>query len=125
MRDDEYRRLHAACLAMAKQSTEPDLQARWMAAADTWLKLATEQRFAARDFPFREPAEALSLCCPDMGHSLHVCSGKALAAVAQARAFLYGAHRPYSLAQEWAAAAALSVIVVRWPPSPSTLPPIR
>jgi hypothetical protein len=43
MRDDEYRRLHAACLAMAKQSTEPDLQARWMAAADTWLKLAAEQ----------------------------------------------------------------------------------
>jgi hypothetical protein len=28
---------------MAKQSTEPDLQARWMAAADTWLKLAAEQ----------------------------------------------------------------------------------
>jgi hypothetical protein len=43
MRDDEYRRLHAACLAVAKQSTEPDLQARWMAAADTWLKLAAEQ----------------------------------------------------------------------------------
>ena len=43
MRDDEYRRLHAACLAMAKQSTEPDLQARWLTAADAWLKLATEQ----------------------------------------------------------------------------------
>ena len=55
MRDDEYRRLHAACLAMAKQSTEPDLQARWMAAADTWLKFATEQRLRPGTFPFASP----------------------------------------------------------------------
>jgi hypothetical protein len=44
MRHDEYFRLHAACLAMAKQSTEPELRARWLAAAVEWLKLATEQK---------------------------------------------------------------------------------
>jgi hypothetical protein len=42
MRSDKYLRLHAACLAMAKQSTEPNVQARWQAMADAWLKLATE-----------------------------------------------------------------------------------
>jgi len=44
MRSDEYHRLHAVCLDMAKQSTLPDGQARWQAIADEWLKLATEQR---------------------------------------------------------------------------------
>jgi hypothetical protein len=43
MRHDEYRRLHAACLAMAKQSTLPDVRARWQAMADAWLKLAAEE----------------------------------------------------------------------------------
>ena len=42
MRSDDYHRLHEVCLAMAEQSTEPDLQARWLTAADAWLKLATE-----------------------------------------------------------------------------------
>jgi hypothetical protein len=48
MRSDKYHRLHAACLAMAKQSTEPDLQARWLAAADALLKLATDERKHSR-----------------------------------------------------------------------------
>jgi hypothetical protein len=37
-RVDSYRRLHEACLAMAKQSTEPEVQARWFAMADAWLQ---------------------------------------------------------------------------------------
>jgi hypothetical protein len=42
-RDDSYcRRLHEACLAMAKQSTEPDVQARWFAMADAWLQRSME-----------------------------------------------------------------------------------
>ena len=48
MRSDDYRRLHAVCLDMGKQSTEPDIQARWLAAADAWLKLATERRRPGR-----------------------------------------------------------------------------
>jgi hypothetical protein len=48
MRSDDYHRLHVACLAIAKQSTEPDLRARWLAAADAWLKLATEQHERSR-----------------------------------------------------------------------------
>ena len=44
LRSQDYHRLHIACLAMAKQSTLPDVQARWQAIADAWLKLATEQR---------------------------------------------------------------------------------
>jgi hypothetical protein len=43
LRSQDYHRLHIACLAMAKQSTLPDVQARWQAIADEWLKLATEQ----------------------------------------------------------------------------------
>ena len=42
MRHDEYHRLHKACLAMAKQSPTPDVQARWQAMAEVWLKRATE-----------------------------------------------------------------------------------
>jgi hypothetical protein len=43
MRPDEYRRLHEACLAMAKQSPTPDVQARWQAMAEVWRKRATEE----------------------------------------------------------------------------------
>ena len=43
MRHDEYHRLHTACLAMAKQSPTSDVQARWQAMADMWLKRATEE----------------------------------------------------------------------------------
>jgi hypothetical protein len=48
MRHDEYRRLHAACLAMAKQSLTPDVQARWLAMANEWLKLAAEEGSRSR-----------------------------------------------------------------------------
>jgi hypothetical protein len=42
MRQDSYRRLHEACLAMANQCSEPEVQARWLAMAEAWLKRATE-----------------------------------------------------------------------------------
>ena len=42
MRHDEYHRLHTACLSMAKQSTEREVQARWLAMADAWLKRSLE-----------------------------------------------------------------------------------
>ena len=42
MRRDEYIRLHAACISMAKQSTQPDVQARWLAMAEVWWKQAIE-----------------------------------------------------------------------------------
>jgi hypothetical protein len=41
---DEYRRLHAACLDMARQSSVPELRARWLAMADAWVKRAIELR---------------------------------------------------------------------------------
>jgi hypothetical protein len=40
MRSDEYRRVHLACLDMAKQSDVPDAQARWLAMATAFLNLA-------------------------------------------------------------------------------------
>jgi hypothetical protein len=43
MRDDEYRRFHEACLAMAAQSSDTNVRARWLALADTWLKRTIEQ----------------------------------------------------------------------------------
>jgi hypothetical protein len=42
MRQDSYCRLHEACLAMANQSTEPEVQARWLAMADAWLQRSME-----------------------------------------------------------------------------------
>jgi hypothetical protein len=42
MRADEYLRLHAACVAMARQSQLPDVQARW-------AKLADDAAFVADD----------------------------------------------------------------------------
>jgi hypothetical protein len=38
MRPDEYRRLYEACLAMADQSTDADVLARWLAMAEEVLK---------------------------------------------------------------------------------------
>ena len=38
MRPDERRRLHAECLAMAKQSKSANVQARWLAMAQAWSK---------------------------------------------------------------------------------------
>jgi hypothetical protein len=42
MRQDSYYRLHEACLAMANQCTEPEVQARWLTMADAWLKRSLE-----------------------------------------------------------------------------------
>jgi len=41
---DEYRRLHLACLDMARQTSLPDVRARWLAMADAWLKAAIDLR---------------------------------------------------------------------------------
>jgi hypothetical protein len=40
MGSDEYSRLREACLAMARQPNMLDLQARWLALAQTSLELA-------------------------------------------------------------------------------------
>jgi hypothetical protein len=42
MRHDQYRRLHEACLAMAKQASEQRMRDRWSAMAEAWLQRATE-----------------------------------------------------------------------------------
>jgi hypothetical protein len=42
MRSDEYRRLHVACLGMAQQSKQSDIQSRWLCMAQAWLRLADE-----------------------------------------------------------------------------------
>jgi hypothetical protein len=36
MSHDEYRRLHAACIVMARQSSLPDTRAPWLAMAAAW-----------------------------------------------------------------------------------------
>jgi hypothetical protein len=36
MRADEHRRLREECMAMAMQSTSPNVQARWLALAQAW-----------------------------------------------------------------------------------------
>ena len=41
MTSERYRRLHAACLAMARQSDLPDIQARWLKLAEAWFNVAT------------------------------------------------------------------------------------
>ena len=38
MRNDEYRCLYEACLAMAAQSTDADVRARWLAMAEEAAK---------------------------------------------------------------------------------------
>jgi hypothetical protein len=42
MRQNHYCRLHEAYLAMANQSTEPEVQARWLVMADAWFKRSLE-----------------------------------------------------------------------------------
>jgi hypothetical protein len=44
MRSDEYRRLYVACLGMAQQSDQPDIQSRWLKMAQAWQRLADEIR---------------------------------------------------------------------------------
>jgi hypothetical protein len=48
MRSDEYCRIHAVCLDMAKQSSVRDVKARWLAMAKDCLELATESAHAIR-----------------------------------------------------------------------------
>ena len=43
MSHDEYRRVHAACIAMARQSSLPDIQARWLAMSAVLLERAADQ----------------------------------------------------------------------------------
>jgi hypothetical protein len=43
MSHDEYRRLHAACIAMARQSSLPDIQDRWLAMSAVLLERAADQ----------------------------------------------------------------------------------
>ena len=44
MRDDEYRRLHEACLVMAAQSPDTYVRTRWLAMADACLKRPTNTK---------------------------------------------------------------------------------
>ena len=63
MRQDSYCRLHEACLAMAKQSTEPEVQARWLAMADAWLQRSMELN-ERRGVIKHVPSEPLALTGP-------------------------------------------------------------
>jgi hypothetical protein len=38
MRPDEHRRLREECMAMARQSNSPNVQARWLALAQAWSR---------------------------------------------------------------------------------------
>jgi hypothetical protein len=40
--NDEYRRLYAACLAMARQSSLPNVRDRWLAIAAVWLERSAD-----------------------------------------------------------------------------------
>jgi hypothetical protein len=46
---DEYRRVHAACLDMARQSGLPDVWDRWPAMATVWLERAAD--YKTHDYP--------------------------------------------------------------------------
>jgi hypothetical protein len=43
MHSEEYRRVRAACVAMAEQSGLPDARARWLKLAETCFSLAKDQ----------------------------------------------------------------------------------
>jgi hypothetical protein len=43
MHSDDYRRLRAACVAMAEQSGLPDARARWLKLAETCFSLAKDR----------------------------------------------------------------------------------
>jgi hypothetical protein len=43
MHSDEYRRLRAACVAMAEQCGLPDARARWLKLAETCFSLAKDR----------------------------------------------------------------------------------
>ena len=51
MLSDEYSRLYAACLVMARQPDLPDVQARWRVMAQSSLDLATVVDDRSGDVP--------------------------------------------------------------------------
>ena len=51
MLSDEYSRLYAACLVMARQPDLPDVQARWRVMAQASLDLATVVTTRSGDVP--------------------------------------------------------------------------
>jgi hypothetical protein len=100
MRSHEYFRLHATCLAMATQSANAEVQARWLAIAEIWLKRATEwheRSLSARGRSlYRQLCLTLQLSLPSkspkLAPALHwarfrYAREKALALPRQARAF--------------------------------------
>jgi hypothetical protein len=55
MHPDEYCRLYAACLVMARQPDLPDVQARWLVMAQASLDLATVVDKKRRHSPYEIP----------------------------------------------------------------------
>ena len=57
MHSDEYRRLHAACIAMAAQSGSANAKARWLTLAEGCSRLAKGPRDdpGVRERPDRPP----------------------------------------------------------------------
>jgi hypothetical protein len=55
MHPDEYCRLYAACLVMARQPDLPDVQARWLVMAQASLDLATVVDKKRRRSPYEIP----------------------------------------------------------------------
>jgi hypothetical protein len=51
MRADDYRHLLAVCLAMARQSESPDVQARWFKLAEAWSRRSSAALLASCDQP--------------------------------------------------------------------------
>jgi hypothetical protein len=52
---DEYSRLHAACLVMARQPALPGVQARWLVMAEASLDLANVVDKKRRHSPYEIP----------------------------------------------------------------------
>ena len=55
MLSDEYSRLYAACLVMARQPDLPDVQARWLVMAQASLDLAHIDDKKRRRSPYEIP----------------------------------------------------------------------
>ena len=55
MLSDEYSRLYAACLVMARQPDLPDVQARWLVMAQASLDLTTVVDKKRRRSPYEIP----------------------------------------------------------------------
>jgi hypothetical protein len=57
MSHDEYRRLYAACIAMARQSSLPNVRDRWLAMATVWLERAADQHEPRRQRSWSERSQ--------------------------------------------------------------------